>query len=130
MLTGVEGISGSKAKISIGQGDKPLIQLTLSIDGIQINWDNPNAPGKEITRQEMFTLLYNALKVIGQLPPGNSGKTLSDFTDAGQIDSWAKEALALLVKTGTISGNAGKLTPTSTATRAEMAQVLYNLLPK
>jgi len=51
MLTGVAGISGSKAEISIGQGDKsnlpkdvrdtigdrPLIQLTLSIDGRQID---------------------------------------------------------------------------------------------
>lgn len=88
------------------------------------------APEKEITRQEMFTLLYNALKVIGQLPEGDSGKTLSDFTDAGQIDSWAKEAMTLLVETGTVGGNAGTLTPTSTTTRAEMAQVLYNLLSK
>ena len=85
---------------------------------------------KEITRQEMFTLLYNALKVIGQLPQGDSDKTLDHFSDAGQIDSWAKEAMTLLVKTGTIGGNAGKLNPTSTTTRAEMAQVLYNLLSK
>lgn len=92
--------------------------------------NNMYAPGKEITRQEMFTLLYNALKVIGRLPQGDSGKTLSDFSDAGQIDSWAKEALTLLVETGTVGGNAGKLSPTGTTTRAEMAQVLYNLLGK
>ncbi|MCM1566278.1 MAG: S-layer homology domain-containing protein [Dehalobacter sp.] len=92
----------------------------------------------------MFTLLYNALKVIGQLPgthersvseaddqpQGDSGNKLSGFSDAGQIDSWAKKALTLLVDTGTVSGNAGKLSPTSTTTRAEMAQVLYNLLGK
>lgn len=92
--------------------------------------NNMFAPGKQITRQEMFTLLYNVLKVIGQLPQGDSGKTLDQFTDAGQIDSWAKEAVTLLVKTGTISGFSGKLTPAGTTTRAEMAQVLYNLLGK
>ncbi|MDD4844469.1 MAG: S-layer homology domain-containing protein [Anaerotignum sp.] len=92
--------------------------------------NNQYAPGKEITRQEMFTLLYNALKGIGQLPQGNSGKTLSDYTDAGQIDSWAKDAMTLLVESGTVSGNNGALTPLSTTTRAEMAQVLYNLLAK
>jgi uncharacterized repeat protein (TIGR02543 family) len=92
--------------------------------------NNMFVPEKEITRQEMFTLLYNALKVIGKLPQGDSGKTLSDFTDAGQIDSWAKEAMTLLLKTGTIGGNAGILNPTSTTSRAEMAQVLYNLLSK
>ncbi|MCG9969537.1 S-layer homology domain-containing protein [Pelotomaculum terephthalicicum JT] len=85
---------------------------------------NMYAPGNQITRQEMFTLLYNALKVIGQLPEGDSDKTLSDFTDAGQIDSWAKEAMSLLVETGTISGSGGKLNPTGTTTHAEMAQVL------
>ena len=78
----------------------------------------------------MFTLLYNTLKVINQLPQGDSGKTLFDFADAGQIDSWAEDVMTLLVETGTIGGNAGKLTPTSTTTRAEMAQVLYNLLSK
>ena len=92
--------------------------------------NNMFAPEKEITRQEMFTLLHNALKIIGQLPQDDSGKTLDNFSDASQIDSWAKEAMTLLVKTGTIGGNAGKLNPTSTTTRAEMAQVLYNLLSK
>ncbi|WP_136607679.1 S-layer homology domain-containing protein [Paenibacillus dokdonensis] len=92
--------------------------------------NNMFAPKKEITRQEMFTLLYNALKVIGKLPQSHSGRTLSDFTDANLIDSWAKEAMTLLIETGSIGGNAGKLTPTSTTTRAEMAQVLYNLLAK
>jgi hypothetical protein len=90
--------------------------------------NNLYAPGKEITRQEMFTLLYNVLKAIGQLPPGDCGKTLSDFSDSNSVADWAKEAMALLVKTGTISGNLGKLSPTSTATRAEMAQVLYQLM--
>jgi hypothetical protein len=92
--------------------------------------NNLFAPGKEITRQEMLTLLYNALKVIGQLPQGNSGKTLTDFTDAGQIDSWAKDAMTQLVEMGTVGGSGVKLSPTATATRAEMAQVLYNLLSR
>ncbi|HWQ79741.1 MAG TPA: S-layer homology domain-containing protein [Anaerovoracaceae bacterium] len=55
---------------------------------------------------------------------------LSDFTDAGQIDSWAKEAMTLLVETSTVGDSNGKLTPTGTTIRAEMAQVLYNLLGK
>ncbi|NCC16401.1 MAG: hypothetical protein EOM28_08645 [Clostridia bacterium] len=90
--------------------------------------NNKFAPNQAITRQEMFALLYNALKVMGQIPQGDSGKTLSDFPDASQINDWAREPMAAFVVTGTISGNAGKLNPLSTTTRAEMAQVLYNLL--
>ena len=78
----------------------------------------------------MFTLLYNALKVIRQIPEGDSGRTVADFTDSTQISSWAQEAMTLLVKTGTFGGSNGKLNPTGTTTRAEMAQVLYNLLGK
>ncbi len=89
--------------------------------------NNMCAPGKEITRQEMFTLLYNALNVIGRLPEGN-GRLLSDFTDADGIAPWALEAMKRLVETGIVSGDGGKLNPTGTTTRAEMAQVLYNLL--
>jgi len=92
--------------------------------------NNQFAPDKEITRQEMFTLLYNALTVIGELPEGNAGKKLSDFSDASQIAFWAKNAMTLLVETGTVSGSNGKLAPTDSTTRSEMAQVLYNLLTK
>jgi hypothetical protein len=99
--------------------------------------DNLFAPEKEITRQEMFTLLYNALKVIGQLPEagsegsgGDTGKALTDFSDSGEIASWATEALTFLTKNGTAAGSNNALTPLATTTRAEMAQVLYNLLSK
>lgn len=92
--------------------------------------NNMYRPGKEITRQEMFTLLYNALNVIGRLPQGNSGKTLSDFSDAGSIATWARDAMKRLVETGIVSGSGGKLFPMNNTTRAEMAQVLYSLLMK
>lgn len=90
--------------------------------------DNRFEPERAITRQEMFKLLYGALKALNKLPQGSSGKALSDFSDAGQIDSWAMEAMTYLVRTGVVGGSDGKLNPTSTATRAQMAQVLYNLL--
>ncbi|HHT47428.1 MAG TPA: hypothetical protein GX004_09140 [Firmicutes bacterium] len=90
--------------------------------------NNRFAPKKEITRQEMFTLLYNALKAIGQLPEDVSRKMLSDFSDAGQVGPWAKNAISMLIRAGVISGSNGKLSPLKTTTRAEIAQVLYNLL--
>jgi uncharacterized repeat protein (TIGR02543 family) len=100
----------------------------LSISGGIGN--NMFAPENEITRQEMFTLLYNVLKTVGRMPKGTSGKTLSSFNDYKDIASWAGEAMKHLVESGIISGNGDKLFPTSTTTRAEMAQVIYNLLSK
>lgn len=92
--------------------------------------NNMFAPEQAITRQEMFTMLYNALKVFDKLPEGASGKTLSDFTDSGSIAYWAQDAMTSLIKSGTVTGDDGKINPTDTTTRAQMAQVLYNLLGK
>jgi predicted amidohydrolase YtcJ len=90
--------------------------------------DNLFEPEKNITRQEMFVLLYNTLDVIDKLPAGVTDKSLVDFADADQVAAWAEEAMELLVETGTVGGVEGKLLPTSTTSRAEFAQVLYNLL--
>ncbi|MDD4401916.1 MAG: cell wall-binding repeat-containing protein [Desulfitobacteriaceae bacterium] len=98
MLTGVKGTAGSKAQLTIGQGDKtnlpkdiqtaignrPLIQLTLSIDGNQTDWSNPNAPvtvsipytptAEELARPEHITVWYidgsgRASSMNGQYDP-------------------------------------------------------------
>ena len=59
-----------------------------------------------------------------------SGKTLANFSDASGIATWAKDVMTARVKAGTVTGSDGKLNPTGTTTRAEMAQVLYALLMK
>jgi hypothetical protein len=86
------------------------------------------ASEKAISRQEMFVLLYNTLKVIDEVPEGSGGKTLSAFTDSEEIAAWALDAMTYLVKAGIINGSDGSLLPESNTTRAEIAQVLYNLL--
>lgn len=92
--------------------------------------DNLFAPEREITRQETFTLMYNTLKAVNRLPEGISGKALSDFSDGGEVAEWAVEAMARLVEAGIVNGNGGLLEPMRTTTRAEMAQLLHNLLGK
>ncbi len=91
---------------------------------------NKYAPEKEITRQEMYTLAYNVLKSIGQLPADASGKTLKDFTDADKVANWAKDAMTFMVNNGIVVESGSSLLPDEKANRAYMAQVLYNLLTK
>lgn len=92
--------------------------------------NNMFAPKQAITRQEMFVMLHNTLEVIEELPQAYGGKKLSDFGDADQVASWAQEAMIALIEDGVISGSKGMLNPTASTTRAEMAQMLYNLLSK
>ncbi len=87
------------------------------------------APDREITRQEMFTMLYNGLKIMGELEDKSNSETgLNAFDDSAQIAKWSKEAAAALVGKGIVSGSNNKLSPTAYTTRGEMAQVLYKLL--
>ncbi|HWR61448.1 MAG TPA: S-layer homology domain-containing protein, partial [Clostridia bacterium] len=88
------------------------------------------APERKITKQELYTLLYNSLKAIDKLPEGDSGKNTSVFSDKADIASWAKDAVSLFVKAGIIETGEGKLSPAGKATRAEMATIMYNLLSK
>ncbi|WP_418791817.1 leucine-rich repeat protein [Phosphitispora sp. TUW77] len=90
--------------------------------------NNMFAPEKEITRQEMFVMLYNALKVIDEVPNSVNDNQLSSFNDAADIAEWAEEATSTLIKAGVVSGNNNSLYPGTSTTRAEIAQLLYNLL--
>jgi hypothetical protein len=89
---------------------------------------NMFAPNRQISRQEMFTMIYNALEVMGQLPNDDRGKSLSDFKDGDKVSPWAKEAAECLIKSGIVSGSSGYLNPAGKTTRGEMAQTLYKLM--
>jgi len=93
--------------------------------------NNLFAPDEEITRQEIFTLMYKVLKSLDELPLGTGGKALTDFGDSNMLAPWAKEAVTLFARTGIIGGSdSGRLSPTDKANRAEMAQILYNIFSK
>lgn len=89
---------------------------------------NRFGPELSISRQDMYTLLYKTLCILGRLSDEDSGKTLHDFSDSGEIAPYAREAMAYLVRIGALSSSDGRLTPRAAATRAQMALVLYNLL--
>ena len=90
--------------------------------------NNKFDPEKVITRQEMFTLLYNALKALGELPENKQGNKLSNYHDSNEVAIWAKDAMKLFVEANIVKGSEGKINPQNTSTRAQMAQIIYNLL--
>ncbi|MPM58979.1 hypothetical protein SDC9_105815 [bioreactor metagenome] len=78
----------------------------------------------------MFTLLYRTLFFLEKLPEEETTGGLDDFKDADGISDYAKEAVNTMIKAKIISGSGGMLDPMGESTRAQMAQVLYNLLSK
>ena len=82
-------------------------------------------PTDPLTRQDAMVMLRRTLDKTGlQFQSGS----LSAFSDAGQVASYARNDVAALVNAKIISGANGKLRPTATVSRAEMAIMLYRAL--
>ena len=80
-------------------------------------------PDNAITRQEAFVVLSRAFSLSSSTTSG-----LNKFTDSADVASWAKEGIEALVINGYVGGSNGKLNPNANITRAEFAQVMYNLV--
>ena len=84
------------------------------------------APDKELTREEMAVIISKFLKVSNKSlnAKGNS----NGFMDDGKIESWAKDAVKEMAKLSVVNGMGdGKFAPKSPFTRAQVAQVLFNI---
>ncbi|WP_206458220.1 InlB B-repeat-containing protein [Anaerovorax sp. IOR16] len=85
---------------------------------------NPNEP---ITRQDIMYIFY---MVMIQKNVDIEGKNLSvdEFNDLDKISDYAMEATKYLVSRDIIHGYNNTLNPTGTATRAEIAQILFSMI--
>jgi len=85
------------------------------------------APNANITREQIAVILYNFAKYTNLDTTLKS--TLSEFVDKEQISPWATEAVKWAVGANLISGKGeGVLDPANTATRAEIATILYRFI--
>lgn len=78
-------------------------------------------PKDTITRQEAMTILGRTQE------KGYAQDDLAAFSDAAAVSGWAREYIAAMVSRGVIAGSNGKLNPTGTVTRAQVAKMLYSL---
>ena len=85
--------------------------------------DGTMGPDRSITRQEAMSVIARAFAVAD-----GTAADIAAFSDASAVSDWAVASVAGLVKAGIVSGDAGRLSPTAGITRAEIAQMLYNML--
>lgn len=86
---------------------------------------SPNAP---ITREQAFTILRQALPLLGKNCPDGELSVLDQFNDKDQIADYAKGHTATLVAQGLVSGKGEGIDPRGNLTRAEMAAILYKAI--
>ena len=108
----VESWAGNAMKAAYSLG-----YLTGSKSGGAL-YGQPTAP---VSRQEAVTILSRTQ------PRGYQAASLEGFADRGQIGSWAEPHVATMVAQGILSGSHGRLDPTGSLTRGQVAKILYFL---
>ncbi|HVI40384.1 MAG TPA: S-layer homology domain-containing protein, partial [Anaerovoracaceae bacterium] len=96
--------------------------------GIAQGSNNKFYPNSTITREDAMALALRAMNMSGNSVGTGIISDLSKYSDNGSVSSYAKEAVAALIKAGIVTGSSdGKLYPKSTITRAESAAVIYRI---
>lgn len=172
MLSGVEEVEGKEVGISIGEGDKtllpdavrealgnrPLVQLTLTVDTQETEWNNPDAPvtvsipytptAQELANLEQITVWYidgsgNVVEVpSGRYDPDTGMVTFTTthfsnygvvyvtktFNDLGSV-AWAKKQIEVLASKGVLKGiTETEYAPQENITRADFLYFLVRTL--
>ena len=84
--------------------------------------DTEFAPGDDITREQLVTVLYRYAESKGY--DVSASADLSGYPDAGQVQDYAQPAMAWAVAEGIVEGVDGNLNPAGNATRAQIATIL------
>ena len=83
------------------------------------------APDAPISRQEAMTVVARAM----ELDYDSYSKTeLTQFSDAGKVSNWALPYVRAMVGADYIHGRGKVLAPLDNITRAEFAQIFYNII--
>ena len=94
--------------------------------GIIEGTDKGFEPDKNITREQIATILYRYANVIGL--DTSTRKSLSSFPDGGDTATWAKDAMEWAVSVGLFEGDETGLNPQGFATRAQVATILMRMV--
>jgi uncharacterized repeat protein (TIGR02543 family) len=172
MLAGIPGTEGKKAGITIAQGDKsglpdnvkaaigdrPIVKLTMTLDGTPAEWNNPNAPvtisipytptAEELANPESIIIWYidgngNVVEVpSGRYDPATGTVIFSTthfsefavvyvkktFDDLG-IVVWARKPIEALASKGILKGTSEtEYAPQTNITRADFLYFLVRTL--
>ena len=85
-------------------------------------------PDRQVSRQEMATMLYRFAEFI-QLTASTSTDATLNYSDASSIASWAEDAALYCQETGIITGRTGgSFAPGETATRAEVTAIIQRFV--
>ena len=102
--------------------------IWASTNGIVNGYEDGSfRPGKEITRQEIVTMLHRYVVSLGK--DNGERSDLAAFTDLDQLMGYADDAMQWAVANGVINGiSETQLGPQQSANRAQTVTILYRII--
>ena len=131
MALGINNVFGATEKadisgyfdVEMGKWYYEEMQKAVKMGTFSGYGDGRLKPNDNISRQEMFSVLYNALEM-----EEGAISYLAKFKDNNLVGDWAKGRVASMVQNNYIAGNAdGRLNPTGNMSREEFAQIMKNI---
>ncbi len=98
------------------------------VEGMSESEFNPNGT---ITREQAATMIQRAAVLCGLKTEFDEDKTrdiLAEFVDYVTISDWAKSSMAFCFNEGILDRSVIEIKPKTEITRAEVAQMVYNVL--
>ncbi len=107
----------------------PYVMQAYALNVVQgIDFDTFGT-GESITREQMCTVIYRAMKLKDINIDTNDAQL--NFADGEEIATYAQDAIAALYRGGVINGVGNNcIAPRDMATRAQAAKMLYMLMKK
>jgi hypothetical protein len=111
----------------------PDVQNKSDYYAVPVTWAKQNkvitgydngyfGPNDQLTREQLAVILF---RYAGNLGCDVSTRaTLTKFSDSTQVSSYAKDAMQWAVSIGILSGDAGRLKPTTPVSRSEACKML------
>lgn len=87
-------------------------------------------PQNSVTREQMAVIMYRYAVHRGYSVTGGNVSAMDAFPDRDQISPGMETAMRWATANGIINGSDGRLSPTGTATRAHVAQIIMNFTAK
>ena len=121
-----EAPSSSFSDVLAGAWYAPAVSWAQKNSVILGYGDGTFGPDKQITREQMVTIIYRYAQLKGYDTTARAD--LSCYADAGELGDWAEEAMSWAVSVGLIQGTgATTLSPKGSATRAQIALITMRM---
>jgi hypothetical protein len=104
--------------------------IWANANNIVSGYEGKFQPNVLITREQMASILYRYAAYAGYSTSCPNTFVFDSFPDKGSVSGYASEQVKWAVYNGLISGVNGKLLPNSSASRAEVAQIILNFCQK